>query len=731
MNLHTRSQTDRRIIAAVVLATIIFLTLGARLDMWLLDEMRSNARQQFNQQQLVIARNIQHEIERRLEQIKDEIRILGEVVAGQNFNAKNLNTDIQKSFKRIRENGVYRIDLLNPAAGPNFYCLPGRSAPLFYENSGSAGHRRIREKIRKNGELWISKPAYSAKEGFQMLIGRRIPSVPPGHLVFHIRLRQLFSPFLPHIRSGQTGYAWIINGAGRFLYHPESAFIGKSAYTAREKRRPVISFEKINAIQRNKMLEGKEGTGSYVSGWHRERQGEIEKLIAYCPIRISNNPEGLWSVAVVAPTAEIEAYISQTHIWRVLLQGTIIGLLVFAAGTIFFLEMKWNRVLEDRVKERTEELKKSEEKYRSLVESAEDFIFTVDARGRFQSMNSFTANFFGGHAEDYIGEGLERIIPRESAQKQREMLALVFKHKKSVRDEFRIPVGDHHEIWLSANFMPIKDKADHVSTVLCIARDVTETKNIERQLINTEKLAALGTLAAGVAHEINNPLGVILGFCDLLGQEMAAGSQAYEDLKTIERQGYHCKQIIENLLSFARLGEDSDKSSDLNLCLQEIFEIVRHTLEMGNIELKADLAEHMPPVKGGARELQQVFLNLINNACAAMKTGGVLTIRTRIDRVGKRAVLLIKDTGTGIPARHLDHIFEPFYTTKPEGEGTGLGLSVSYGIIAKYGGYIDCVSYPAGDPDIPADRRGTVFIIKLSFDDKHRKMENGGSDSNR
>ncbi|HMA86939.1 MAG TPA: ATP-binding protein [Desulfosalsimonadaceae bacterium] len=721
MNLDVRSTIDKRIIAAVVLATIIFLTLGARLDMWLLNEMRHNARQQFNQQQLVIARNIRHEIEGRLAQIKDEISLLASEMAGRAFNAKRLNKDIQKSFKRVRENGVFRIDLLNPADGRHFYCLPGRNAPLSHENAGTAGYRQMIEKIPENNELWISKPAYSAKEGFQVLIGRRVASVLGSYLVFHIRLKELFSPFLPNIRSGQTGYAWIIDETGKFLYHPESAFIGADAFTVREQRKPMISFKKINAIQKNKMLEGEAGTGSYISGWHRDRTGEIEKLIAYYPIQISANPRQMWATAVVAPVNEIEAFISQTYMWRVLLQGTIIGLLVFAAGAVLFLEMKWTRLLEEKVRERTEDLKKSEEKYRSLVESAEDFIFTLDENGRFQSMNSFTANFFGGSPEDYIGKAIESIIPDPSAKKQREMLAVVFTHQKSVRDEFRIPVGEHHEIWLSANFMPIKDKAGHVSSVLCIARDITEAKNIERQLVNTEKLAALGTLAAGVAHEINNPLGVMLGFCDLLSQEVAPGSQAYDDLKTIERQGNHCKQIVENLLSFARLGEDSEKSSDLNQCLQEIFEIVRHTLEMGDIELKTDLADHMPPVKGGPRELQQVFLNLINNACAAMKTGGVLTIRTSADRAGKRAVVMFKDTGVGIAAGHIDRIFEPFYTTKPEGEGTGLGLSVSYGIIAKYGGYIDCVSYPADDPEISPDRQGTVFIIRLPFEDSEKE----------
>ena len=181
-----------------------------------------------------------------------------------------------------------------------------------------------------------------------------------------------------------------------------------------------------------------------------------------------------------------------------------------------------------------------------------------------------------------------------------------------------------------------------------------------------------------------------MGFCDLLIRKTDPDSQAYDDLKTIERQGWHCKKVVENLLSFARLKSDPAEHADLNGCLEEMVAIVAHTLEMNRIELKLDLARQLPPVAGEARQLQQVFLNLINNALAAMEPGGRLTIETRSDAVSRRAVIRFTDTGKGISPHHLDHIFEPFFTTKPEGEGTGLGLFVSYGIITQYGGSLAC-----------------------------------------
>jgi PAS domain S-box-containing protein len=334
-------------------------------------------------------------------------------------------------------------------------------------------------------------------------------------------------------------------------------------------------------------------------------------------------------------------------------------------------------------------------------------------------MNSFTAHFFGGRPEAFIGREIGQVLSDVVTRDHRRMLVSVFTYERSFREEFTLRIGGR-DIWISANFMPIRDEAGQVESVLCIARDITNEKNLERQLINTEKLASLGTLAAGVAHEINNPLGVILGFSDYLIRKTPEGSQAYDDLKTIERQGMHCKQIVENLLRFARFGEGARNHADVNEGLREIIGMVAHTLEIGQIEIETVLADDIPDVTGDPRELQQVFLNLINNACAAMKGGGILTIRSHVDRRAEKVVVEIEDTGHGIDPKHLDRIFEPFFTTKPEGEGTGLGLSVTYGIISKYGGFIDCRSTPLETAG-PGGRHGTVFVIKLPvYETEHR-----------
>ena len=367
--------------------------------------------------------------------------------------------------------------------------------------------------------------------------------------------------------------------------------------------------------------------------------------------------------------------------------------------------------MEDTVIARTQALQRSEENYRSLVESAEDFIFSVDENGHLISVNNFTAAFFGSRPEIMIGGGLEQLFPENVTDRQHKIIQTVFSKGKSIRDEFEWMVGDR-EFWISANFMPLKDRAGSMNAVLCIARDITENKKLERSLIRTEKLASLGTLAAGVAHEINNPLGIMLGFCDLLVRKKQPGTQEYEDLKIIERHGLYCKKIVENLLSFARTGHETTGDMDLNHCLQNIIQVVRHSVEMKSITLETDLAGDLPRIVGDDRQLQQVFCNLMTNAVAAMPDGGVLKVRTGLATGGRCVIAQIQDNGIGIAPEHLDLIFEPFFTTKPEGEGTGLGLFVSYGIVQKFGGTIMCESQ-CRKPGKKSS--GTTFSLELAI----------------
>ncbi|MFZ1984815.1 MAG: ATP-binding protein, partial [Desulfatitalea sp.] len=691
----------------VIGVAVVMIVVGMGISRWAGKETRIAVADRFNEEQLVIARSIRAQIERDLRMLKREIGTLAQLLGPETSQSEEFPHAIRESFKRVMEIGVYKMELLDLQNNRSTIYTPfikTTMAPIDVRMWAD----NLAVVSPTEDEPWVSATIVENSEPI-LKLAAPLTADRSRAIVFHVHIGWFVGGSVKNIRSGQTGYAWVVDHKGIFLYHPYVEFIGKDAFSARGDVFKNQSFVQINQIQREGMLKGQEGIGVYSSAWHRGVTGEIQKLIAYTPIKISGRSDRNWSVAVVAPVYEIEEALTKIHHLQTLLQGLVLLVVVGAAGVILFFQIRWSQRLEAIVTARTQALKRSEENYRSLVESAEDFIFTLDGEGRLLSVNSFTATCFGGTAEELVGQGVDRLFTPQIAARQIKIVQNVYETGKSVRDEFEWTVGDT-PIWISANFMPLKNEAGRMNAVLCIARDITENKRLERFLINTEKLASLGTLAAGVAHEINNPLGVMLGFCDLLVRKKAPGSQEYEDLKIIERQGLQCKQIVENLLSFARVGQEKTADTDLNECLAEIIKVVRHSLEMKTIELRTEFTTTLPRVRGDDRQLQQVFLNLINNAAAAMPVGGRLTIRTGPVAGCQRVVVQMQDQGTGIAPEHLDHIFEPFFTTKPEGEGTGLGLFVSYGIINKYGGTITCESQTHNGGEKP---QGTTFTVEL------------------
>lgn len=235
-------------------------------------------------------------------------------------------------------------------------------------------------------------------------------------------------------------------------------------------------------------------------------------------------------------------------------------------------------------------------------------------------------------------------------------------------------------------------------------RDVTEEKALRAQLLQTEKLAAIGQLVSGVAHELNNPLTSVMGYSQLL---LAADlePEVKEDLKTIHREAQRSAKIIENLLTFARRERALKGKTDVNQILRDTMALRSYQLKVDNIELIADLDEHLAKTMASPHQLQQVFLNLMNNAHQAlMESKKPRRLAVRSERDGDRIVVKIIDNGPGIPDEHLSKIFDPFFTTKEVGQGTGLGLSIAFGIVQEHGGTITVES----NPD-----EGTSFTVEL------------------
>jgi len=225
---------------------------------------------------------------------------------------------------------------------------------------------------------------------------------------------------------------------------------------------------------------------------------------------------------------------------------------------------------------------------------------------------------------------------------------------------------------------------------------------LEKQLLQTEKLSSLGLLAAGVAHEVNTPLAVISNYIQMLARQLPGDDSRQKIIEKIVKQTFRASEIVNNLLNFSRTSPSEFTAVNLNDVIEETLTLVAHPFRSGQVSVIKALEGQLPSVSGSSNRLQQVFLNLFLNARDAMPSGGMLEVRTSCQNGSVEVE--VTDTGMGIPDENIRRIFDPFFTTKTIGRGTGLGLSVSYGIVQEHKGRIEVRSTPG---------KGTSFHLEF------------------
>jgi PAS domain S-box-containing protein len=253
-------------------------------------------------------------------------------------------------------------------------------------------------------------------------------------------------------------------------------------------------------------------------------------------------------------------------------------------------------------------------------------------------------------------------------------------------------------------FYPIQDEQSHTGSVVCYVKDITDQKRLEQKIQQTEKIVSLGQLAAGVAHEINNPLGIILCHIDLIKDDPNLSEEARADLETIEKHAGNCRTIIADLLNFARQHKSIKELSSINSIAQDVVQIAANQFQQQNITVDLDLDTKIPTISVDVDKMKQVIFNLLLNSAQAIEENGYILVVTRYDQVNQLITVTVDDNGCGILTDTADKIFDPFFTTKAPGKGTGLGLSVSYGIIKDHDGEINVESVPG---------KGSRFTITL------------------
>ena len=359
-------------------------------------------------------------------------------------------------------------------------------------------------------------------------------------------------------------------------------------------------------------------------------------------------------------------------------------------------------VTEER--ERAVALARSEAKYARLVESASDGIFTVDRDGRFTSANRALELATGLTRADLLGASIELVVDdRDRALIQQVLTETLSGARAKAEVRYRSSAGTLREMSMITS--PLIEEDGSVSGGLAVVRDVSDERRLMSQMLQQEKLAALGQLVSGVAHELNNPLAGVMAFSQLLLAAPSVQGEEREATETIHHEAQRAARIVTKLLTFARQHTPERRSVDLNEIAIAALELRRYVLRANDVRIDMRLDDDLPRTAADAFQLQQVVLNLYANAEHALAergAGRVLTVMTGVE--SGLLVLTVGDNGAGIPADRLARIFDPFFTTKPVGEGTGLGLSISDGIVREHGGRIRAESVP-GD--------GASFTIEL------------------
>jgi PAS domain S-box-containing protein len=338
-----------------------------------------------------------------------------------------------------------------------------------------------------------------------------------------------------------------------------------------------------------------------------------------------------------------------------------------------------------------------------ILNNTQSLILVADTAGLISYANRRWQDM-GYEQKQLLGRPLEDLVAPARRTILTEALSATLAGRQVDNLELQILRGDGRIGHFSVNLSPMRDEQAHVISLVVVMTDVTDAASLQSKLMHAEKMAAVGQLVSGVAHEVNNPLTAILGFADLLMENPELPESARKDMRVILQEAQRTKQIVQNLLSFARQMPPQRKALQLNPILRRTVQLRSYDFQSHGVEVIEQLDQELPSVIGDSHQLQQVFLNILNNAYDAVgDTGRPARIEITTTHKGNSVEILFRDNGPGVS--HPDRIFDPFFTTKEVGKGTGLGLSICYGIVHEHGGEILCHNNTGGP--------GATFVVRL------------------
>jgi two-component system, NtrC family, sensor kinase len=367
-------------------------------------------------------------------------------------------------------------------------------------------------------------------------------------------------------------------------------------------------------------------------------------------------------------------------------------------GEIEAILATWHKITEKVMLMR--QLEHQEIRFKSFINTALDWISIKDWEGKYVIVNPVTATAFDSKPEDFIGKKPEEILPEKIA-------ATVKKHDREVimtrqqREFDEIMIVHGVERHFRMRRFPLIDQNNEIIGTCTIGRDITNEVLLQEQLVQNEKMAALGKLAAGVAHEINNPLTGILAYTEDLMESCPDDDTRIEDMRVIIRETLRCRDIVRNLLDFARQDKPVFQVVDPNIIVNQTLTLISRLPQFRDIDINISLYDKIPNIESDPKQIQQVLLNLLINASDAVKSKGSISISTDYYQNKNMCAISVEDSGPGIPENLVDKIFEPFFSTK---NTNGLGLAVSWGIIERHRGSIEVDT---------AENGGAIFRILI------------------
>ncbi len=726
--------------ALFILTLLVVLSLIIILGQFFHQSLQEEMAGQFNRQQLLLAREVAMNIEGFIQHAYKDLVVISRMPEVQKMDensscrpvAEAINLNIQNevlvTIRVLDKNGIVVYDSASPGReGTNLFKTDYFQRARYLPRN----EKLITELIPSPDQNSESKQFIIATPIYQQYSAQQGP-VFSGIVLAVMSLDGITRKYIAPIKSGTRGYAWMMDSDGTLLYHPnQPSMVGKNLYrTDKSCSQCHKTFD-----TEKKMIEGAEETfGSY------EAPGGENKLAAFYKVPIARKS---WIVVVSAPYSDVIALMQKSRIFYSLLLVSIFSATLVASGVLVVnykkkikAEERAQHLENQRRLEREIEIQK--DFLGNIIENTKTNLMVIDKDLVVRTLNTAQARTLGRPKQDALGKTFFSLFPKQLDAYEGIPINAILQNTLSGRSfeikDYLINGLQDAPLYLTMNISPLLIDGK-TPGILITSNDVTKrvqleealkqytvelehkvdkgtatANKLEQQVMHSEKLASLGRLAAGVAHEIGNPLTSISAFAQLL-REMATDEFTQSSLDIINNHIQRITDIVRRMSTFSRADSLNIKDIQLNDVLNSTIDLMRLDKRMkSTVNINLSLDPDLPKIKADEGQMSQVFLNIVINALDAMPDGGTLRIASRhgSDEAGKNSILVeFADTGTGISHDELEKIFDPFYTTKEAGKGTGLGLSLSYDIIKRFKGDIKVESTPG---------TGTTFTIILPGD---------------